>query len=47
MIEIKGRKFEGVLEEIIEGNEAFREALEDIYNIARDEDGEITTIRWD
>jgi len=47
MIEIKGRKFEGELEQIIKGDEEFRKNLEEIYDIERDEDGEITTIRWD
>ena len=47
MIEIKGRKFEGELEQIIESNEDFRKALEEIYSVKRDLDGEITTIRWD
>ena len=47
MIEIKGRKFEGELEQIIKDDDKFREALEDIYTVERDQDGEITTIRWD
>tara|TARA_Y100000310_G_C20528188_1_gene737127 strand:- start:316 stop:459 length:144 start_codon:yes stop_codon:yes gene_type:complete len=47
MIEIKGRKFEGELEQIIKDDDQFRQDLEDIYNIERDEDGEAITIRWD
>lgn len=47
MIEIKGRKFEGVLEEIIKTDEDFRQVLEEIYTVEYDQHGEITTIRWD
>ena len=47
MIEIKGRKFEGELEQMIKSDETFREALEDIYTIERDIDGEAVGIRWD
>ena len=47
MIEIKGRKFEGELENIIKSDEKFRKDLEDIYEIERDEDGEAVAVRWD
>jgi hypothetical protein len=47
MIEIKGRKFEGPLAEMIENTPGLREMLEDVYTIERDEDGEAITIRWD
>ena len=47
MIEIKGRKFDGELEQMIESDETFREALEDIYDIKRDVDGEAIGVRWD
>ena len=47
MIEIKGRKFEGELETIIKSDDQFREDLEAIYSIERDEDGEAVAVRWD
>ena len=47
MIEIKGRKFDGELEQLIESDEKFRQDLEEIYNIERDEDGEAIAVRWD
>ena len=47
MIEIKGRKFEGELEQMIKSDETFREDLEDIYTIERDVDGEAMGVRWD
>ena len=47
MIEIKGRKFEGELEQIIKSDDQFRQDLEEIYNIERDEDGEAVAVRWD
>ena len=33
MVEVKGRKFEGALEELINGDEEFKKLLEDIYDI--------------
>ena len=47
MIEIKGRKFEGELEQIIKSDDQFRQDLEDIYTIERDIDGEAVGVRWD
>ena len=47
MIEIKGRKFEGELEQIIKLDDEFRKALEEIYDIKRDVDGEAIGVRWD
>ena len=47
MIEIKGRKFEGELEQMIKSDDQFRQDLEDIYNIERDSDGEAVGVRWD
>ena len=47
MIEIKGRKFEGELEQIIKSDDQFRQDLEEIYDIERDIDGEAIGVRWD
>ena len=47
MIEIKGRKFEGELEQMIDSDENFRKDLEEIYDIKRDIDGEAIGVRWD
>ena len=48
MIEIKGRKFEGELEQIIKSDDDFRQALEEIYNIERDDiTGDALAVRWD
>ena len=47
MIEIKGRKFEGPLADMIVNTPGLRELLEDVYNIERDEDGEAIAVRWD
>lgn len=38
MIEIKGRKFEGALEELINGDEVFKKLLEEVYDTPTDED---------
>ena len=38
MLEIKGRKFEGALEELISGDDVFKKLLEEVYDIPEDDE---------